>query len=83
MTDVVGFKRPPSWLLTTPQGIPQVARACTVSWPEKPFHLECERLAVPSPWLLDFQHCMCSQLSPNVGSDHLIVLYLGPVPMLA
>ena len=72
-----------SRLLTTPQGIPQVARACVIGWLEKPFRLECERPVTPPPWPQDFQHCECSQPSPNTGPSVLWVSHLSPAPMLA
>ena len=72
-----------SWLLTTPQGIPQVARASVISWLEKPFRLECERPVTPPPRSQDFQHRECSQPSPNAGPSVLQESHLGPAPMLA
>ena len=72
-----------SWLLTTPQGIPLVARACVIGWLEKPFRLECERPITPPPWSQDFQHRECSQPSPNAGPSVLWESHLGPAPMLA
>ena len=72
-----------SRLLTTPQGIPQVAGACVISWLEKPFRLECERPITPPPRSQDFQHRECSQPSPNAGPSVLRELHLGPASLLA
>ena len=67
-------------LLTTLRGIPQVAGACVIGWLEKPFRLECERPITPPPRSQDFQHCMCSQPSPNAGPSVLRVSHLGLAP---
>ena len=45
--------------------------------------LRVQRLTVPPPRPKDFQHCVCSQLFPNVELASLYMLYLGPVPMQA
>ena len=45
--------------------------------------LRVQRLAVPPPRPMDFQHRMCSQPFPNVELASLCLLYLGPVPMQA
>ena len=69
-----------SQLLTTLRGIPQVAGACVIGWLEKPFRLECERPVTPPPRSQDFQHCVCSQPSPNAGPSVVRVSYLGLAP---